>query len=123
MVDQSQVLEGEELRSGRRIDSQAGEREHAGAAPLIDRSLDLGRPHQVGLVGRASPVLGDRDVIVRAPDLVLGAVPAAEETNVRSLSKLGGFRSRLFWGVRWIYIPLGEILVAPDMTALAAMGS
>ena len=76
MVDQPQILERQELRGRGRVDAQAREGKHAGAAPLVDGRLDFRRPHQVGLVGRASPVLGNGDIIVRAADLVLGAVAA-----------------------------------------------
>lgn len=99
MMDQSQVLKGEELRGRRRVDSEAGERKHAGAAPLIDRSLDVGRPHQVGLVGRASAALGDRDVIVRALDLVLGTIAAAARNKCQFIVQTRRVSFRLFWRV------------------------
>ena len=76
MVDESQVLDAQSMRVGRREDLQAGEREHAGPLPLVDGRLDLWGPHEVGLVGRGSPVIGLRNVVVRAADLVLGAVAA-----------------------------------------------
>ena len=82
VVDQSQILDRQELRRRRGVDTQAGEREHASAAPLVDGCLDFRRPHEVRLVGRASPVLGNGNIIVRAPDLVLGAVPASSEVSL-----------------------------------------
>ena len=82
VVDQPQVLNREELRRRGRVDTQTGEGEHASAAPLVDRCLDFRRPHEVGLVRRASPVLGNGNIIVRAADLVLGTVAAASEVSL-----------------------------------------
>lgn len=76
VMDQPQVFKAKELRGRRRVDTQAGEREHARAAPLVDGSLDFRRPHEVGLVGRASPIFRRGSVVVRAADLVLSAVTA-----------------------------------------------
>ena len=75
-MDESQALDAEKLRTGRREDLQAGEGEHSGPLPLVDGGLDLRGPHEIGLVGSGGPVVGLGNVIVGAADLVLGAVPA-----------------------------------------------
>lgn len=82
MVDQPQVLEGVHVRHGRRIDAERREREDASSLPLSHGGLDMGSPHQVGLVWRRG-ALGVRylDVIIRTADLVLGAVAAKEEES------------------------------------------
>lgn len=113
VVDQAQVLEREKLGSWRRVDTQAGKGKHPSAAPLVDGSLDFRRPHEVGLVWRPSPVLGNGNIIVRAPDLVLGTVPAA--TRVSTDEPAGFVRPCSF-------IPLREVLITPNMAALAVMG-
>jgi len=87
MVDQPQIFGRKALGRRCRVDSEPGEREHASAAPLVDRCLDLRGPHQIGLVRRTRPVWG-RLVIVRATDFVLGAVAAVVVSWIDSASLL-----------------------------------
>lgn len=51
MIDQPEVLERVEMGHGSWIETQARQREDARSLPLGDGCFDLGRPHQVGLVG------------------------------------------------------------------------
>lgn len=83
-MDQPQVFDRKALHvEGGLGINEIWEWEHAGLLPKVDLSLDSGSPHEVGLVGRPSPVLRHRDIIVRAANLVLGAV-AAELESVRN---------------------------------------
>jgi len=95
MMDESQVLNWVKLRVGCREDLQVGERKHPSPLPLFDGGFNLRRPHEIGLVGSGSPVIGLRNVIVRAADLMLGAVSALREvfvtTDVSTLAGITAF--------------------------------
>lgn len=82
MVNQPQLLEAVQLRSGSRLNVQVGKREQAGASPTIDDGLDFGRPHQVG--GAIWSGLLDGNVIVGTSDLVLCAVFALRKAFITS---------------------------------------
>jgi hypothetical protein len=100
MMEQPQIFEREELRGGGRIDVQTREREHSGLLPLPNLGLDLGCPHEVWLVRAGRSVIGKRHVIVRAANLVLGAVAALREVLVTpDMSALAGFASLSRLGV------------------------
>jgi len=81
VVDEAQAFHRKELGIRLRVDVECREGEDAGLLPACNVGLDLGRPHHLGPVRRNRPVLANGDVIVRAPNLVLGAV-AAKEGNV-----------------------------------------
>lgn len=51
VVDQAQILNRVQVWHGRREDMQGREREDTGNLPLSDSCLDLGRPHEIRLVG------------------------------------------------------------------------
>lgn len=81
MVDQTQLLEAVVLRRRDRVDIEV-KGEDACQTPLLDGCLDIRRPHQIrGPVGAS---LLDGNVVVRASDLVLGAVLALREALVAS---------------------------------------
>lgn len=50
VVDQPEVLKREHVRHGRWEDAERWEGEHASPLPLGNSSLDLGSPHEIGLV-------------------------------------------------------------------------
>lgn len=77
VIDQAEVFERVEVRHRGRVQVETREREDACSLPLGDGGFDLRRPHQIGLVRSGGPVgVGNLDVIVRAANLVLGAVAA-----------------------------------------------
>jgi len=59
---------------------------------LVDRGFDLRSPEEIRLVRGTCSIVGDRNVVVRAANLVLGAVAA-----------------------------LGEVLIAADMSTFACI--
>lgn len=77
VVDQAQILQRVQVRHGRRVDMQGREGENTGCLPLSDGCLDLGRPHEIRLIGGGRAVcIGHLYVVVRTADLVLGTVAA-----------------------------------------------
>ena len=110
MMDESQVLNCVKLRVGCREDLQVGERKHPSPLPLFDGGFNLWRPHEIGLVGSGSPVIGLRNVIVRAADLVLGAISAGNE----SVGKQE--RNEI---LHMVSSPLREVFVTTDVSTLA----
>lgn len=65
--------------------------------PLLDGGLDLRGPHQIGLIGSCGPLVRDRNIVVRASDLMFGAITAAggsarytQSLIVRMLQTIGG---------------------------------
>lgn len=77
VVDQAQILKRVQVRHRRRVDMQGREWEDTGCLPLGDRCLDLGSPHEIGLIGGGRAVcVGHLYVVVRTADLVLGTVAA-----------------------------------------------
>lgn len=84
MVDQTQFLVGEELGSWGGIDIQAGEGENTSLSPLLDSCFVLRRPHEIRLFRSSSSVVSNRDIVVRATNLVLGAVAALWEALITS---------------------------------------
>ena len=89
-MNQAQLVCAEVLRSRSRVNVKVREREEASALPLFNDSLDFGRPHKIRLIRRSRSVISDRNVIVWATDLVLGAVAALGKafitTNVAALA-------------------------------------
>lgn len=81
MVDQAQLLEAVILRCRDGVDIEI-KGEDACQTPLLNGSLDLGRPHQIRRPVGAG--LLDGNVVVRTSDLVLGAVLALREALVTS---------------------------------------
>lgn len=79
MVDQAELVRGVEVRRRSRVNVEAREGEDPGAFPVGNGGLDLGVPHEIGLVKGGRAVLGEGAVIVGTPDLVLGAVAAREK--------------------------------------------
>lgn len=79
MVDQAQLLEAVILRCRDGVDIKI-KGEDARQTPLLNGSLDLGRPHQIRRPIGAG--LLDGYVVVRTSDLVLGAVLALREALV-----------------------------------------
>jgi len=77
------------------------EREDAGLLPLHDGNLDLRRPHEIGLIRSGGAVwVGALNIVVRAADLVLGAVTALWEALVAAnVSTLAGFATFARLGV------------------------
>ena len=95
MVDQSQLIGTQVLRCRRRVDVEAGKGEHPGALPLINGSFDLGSPLEVWLVRGTCSIVGNRNIVVRAANLVLRAVTAErcqEDEHER------GDRGQYHWG-------------------------
>jgi len=84
MIDESEVLDVEVLRVRRRVDVEVGEGELSSLLPHRDGRLNLGSPHEIGLVRGRGTIFGDGHVIVGAADLVLGAVTALGEALVTS---------------------------------------
>lgn len=83
VINQSEVFERIEMRHGSRIQTKAREREDSRPLPLGDGGFDLGRPHEVGLVGSGRSLsIGNLHIVVRASDLVLGAVATLREVLV-----------------------------------------
>lgn len=113
MVDEPEFLARQRLRVWSRVDVEAREWEEASHAPLLNSRLDCRGPEQIRLLGAGGSFLRRRHVVVRAPNLVLGAVAA--ELHV----------STSYWTreraepVGRVHIPLGEVLVAPNMPTLA----
>ena len=95
VVDEAEVLDRVHMRHGSRVDAERREGKDAGCLPLANGRLDLRRPHEVGLVRRRG-ALGVRHlyVVVRAADLVLGAVAAAggRAVSMASLTRQHGQR-------------------------------
>ena len=88
------------------------EREDAGLLPLHDGNLDLRRPHEIGLIRSGGAVwVGALNIVVRAADLVLGAVTAV------SVSK------RSQDGCLQRHSPLWEALVAANVSTLAGFAT
>lgn len=111
VVNQSEVFERIEMGHGSRIQTKAREREDSRPLPLGDGGFDLGRPHEVGLVGSGRSLsIGNLHIVVRASDLVLGAVA----TTVWSAREAA---SRCRFGTN---SPLREVLVTADVSAFAA---
>lgn len=79
MEDQPKVFDRKVLRCRRWVNVEAWERENASSLPLLDGGLDLGSPHQIGLVGRSRSLIGNRHVVIRASDLMLGTVTTTKE--------------------------------------------
>jgi hypothetical protein len=95
MVNEPQLLVRVVDRGQREVEVRGGEREDPSSLPLGDGRLVLRIPHQIGLVGSGGAVgICHLHVIVRATDLVLGAVSA-----------------------------LGKVLVASDVSTLAGIAS
>jgi hypothetical protein len=93
VMNQAKVLKGVVLRVGSWVDAHLGEGENTRCLPVGKSGLNLGRPHKIGLVRRSSTIrVRSRDVIVRASNLVLGAVAALGEVfvaaNVSALARL-----------------------------------
>ena len=108
MVDQAHILNGQILRIWRWVDVEAWEWENSSALPLLNGGFDFRSPHEIRPVRGGRPVLRDRDIVVRAANLVFRAV-AAEELSVLAL--LGPSRGK--------HLPLGEVLVTSDVSTLA----
>ncbi len=76
--NQAEIFQREILGCGRRIDSETRKWEDAASLPLLNGCLDLGSPHEVGLIGSGRPLVRNGNIIVRASHFVLGAVTATE---------------------------------------------
>lgn len=113
MVNQPQILHRVVLGSRRWEDIQAGERKDAGLLPMFDGGLDLWGPHEIRLVGSCGPVIGHGNIIIRTADLVLGAVPARNDISYAPKVES--------WS--WRNLPLREVFVTSDVTALAVLAS
>jgi hypothetical protein len=80
VVDQTEILDRIHMWHGSRVDSKTRKRPDSGSLPLGDGGFNLRRPHQIGLVGSGRTFgIGNLDVVVRASDLVLGAIAATFE--------------------------------------------
>lgn len=103
VVDEAEILDRVELSDGSRVETERGERENTSALPLGNVGLDLRSPHQVGLVvgsGSALRLGCDLDVIVRASNLVLGAVAALRKALVTAnVTAFAGFTALARLGV------------------------
>lgn len=98
MVNQAQLLGTVTLRVGRRVDIQARDWKHARLLPVIDDCLYFRAPHEIRRAIGTSVL--DRNVVVGAPDLVLGAVLALREVLVTSdVSLLASFTTFARLGV------------------------
>jgi len=100
MVDQAELVRGVAVRRRSRVDVEAREGEDPGAFPVGDGGLDLGVPHEIGLVKRGRAVLGEGAVIVGTSDLVLGAVAALRKSFVAAnMSALASFAALARFGM------------------------
>lgn len=82
VMDQPQILDRVVARNRGWVDVYGLERENASALPLDNGCLDLGCPHEVGLVGSRRAVgISGRNIVVGAANLVLGAVAAVTCQN------------------------------------------
>jgi hypothetical protein len=111
MVNEAQVLEREELRRGGWIKVQVWEREAPSALPAFDLGLDLRSPKQVCFLGGGSTVLLRRHIHVWAAAVVLRAVSAGGKVSLVLVHSCGHI----------IDLPLGEILVATNVSTLAGL--
>jgi hypothetical protein len=84
MVDQAQVFQGVMLGRRRWVDVETWEWEDSRPLPLLNGCLDFRGPHQIRLVRTGRPVFWDWHVIVRAANLVLGAIATLREVLVTS---------------------------------------
>lgn len=112
MVNQAHIFDGQILWVWRGIDVEAWEWENPGALPLLNGCFDLGSPHKIRPVRGGRPILRDRDVVVRAANLVFRAV-AAERIISVSPGRLPISED----------IPLGKVLVTSDVSTFAIMVS
>jgi hypothetical protein len=112
MMNQPQLLDLEVLRCRCRIDVEAGEGKHPGALPLVNGGFDLRSPEKIRLLRGPCAVVGNSDIVVRATDLVLCAVAAEQMSEARTGTKM-----------RHGTVPLGEVLIASDMTTFAGSRS
>jgi hypothetical protein len=110
MMNQPQLLDLEVLRCRCRIDVEAGEGKHPGALPLVNGGFDLRSPEKIRLLRGPCAVVGNSDIVVRATDLVLCAVAAEQMSEARTGTKM-----------RHGTVPLGEVLIASDMTTFAGI--
>lgn len=111
VINQSEVFERIEMRHGSRIQTKAREREDSRPLPLSDGGFNLGRPHEVGLVGSGRSLsIGNLHIVVRASDLVLGAI-ATTAWSARGAASTSRFEANS---------PLGKVLVTANVSAFAA---
>lgn len=82
MVNQAQFLGAVTLRVGRRVDIQTRDWKHARLLPVVDDCLYFRAPHQIRRAIGTSVL--DRNVVVGAPNLVLGTVLALREVLITS---------------------------------------
>lgn len=103
VVDEAEILDRVELSNGSRVETEGRERENTSSLPLSNVGLDLRSPHQVGLVvgsGSALRLGSNLDVIVRAADLVLGAVATLRKALVTAnVTAFAGFTALARLGV------------------------
>lgn len=95
VVKQTQFLVGEVLRIRRRIDVEAREGEDCGHSPRVDGCFDGFVPEQIRLVRSSGSVVGHGNILVRASDLVLGAVAALRKVLVAANVTTFARRSQL----------------------------
>lgn len=83
MIDQAEILTRVQVRHGSWVDAQRRKGEHAGGLPVGNVRFNLRRPHEVGLVRCGGAIsIGGLHVVVRAADLVLGAIAAVSRRLV-----------------------------------------
>jgi hypothetical protein len=113
MVHQTEInrRQGAPLRLW--VHAKLRERELSRLSPEFDGGLDLGRPEQVGLLGRLRRFRhhGSRAIHVVAADLVLGAVAAG-------LALAHGTQTKTCW-----CLPLRECFITANMPPLARLAS
>lgn len=82
MVDEAKLSDRVRLRHRHGVDTEGRKGKDASALPLKNSSLDLRSPHQIGHVGSSRALrLGNLDIVVRAANLMLGAVVAVVEVS------------------------------------------
>ena len=119
MVDEAEVRLGVEspLRLG--IHAQFRKGKLASGLPDVDRGLDLRSPHEIRLLGAGRPIIGHCDVVVRAADLVLGAVAAlGEDLVTANVSPLAVASLAVCKALRGVPRPR----YLPGVAALAGLG-
>jgi hypothetical protein len=82
MVEQPQLIRREIPRVRRRVDVEVGERKNSRHLPVADGCFDGRSPKQIRLVRSSRSVIGHGNILVRASDLVLGAVATLREILV-----------------------------------------
>lgn len=101
MVDQTEIFNRVQVWHWGRVDSQAGEWEYACRLPFSNGGFNLGRPHQVWLVGSCRALsIRNLHIVVGASNLVLGAISALGEVFIASdMAALAGITALARFGV------------------------